>query len=66
MSNTTQRTRINAYGQRVSQAVPKGGRKAPQGHAKDYANKVAHGIDGQLWISKRISTGAYRWKPYAV
>ena len=63
--NTTVRTRVNA-GKRVAQAVPKSARsrKAPAGHAKDYKNQVHVGIDGEQWVSSKISTGAYRWKPY--
>lgn len=66
--NTTVRTRVNAAGKRVAQAVPAGpyGRKAPMGHAKNYKNQVHVGIDGKQWVSQVISTGAYRWKPYKV
>ena len=38
-------------------------RGAPAGHAKNYAESVAEGLDGRYYVSKRISTGTYRWKP---
>jgi hypothetical protein len=47
--------------------VPKSARsrKAPKDKiAKDYKNQVHVGIDGERWVSSKISTGAYRWKPY--
>lgn len=51
-------------GKRISEAIPKTkhGRKAPAGHAKDYKNKKATGLDGGIWISKPVpKTGVYRW-----
>ena len=45
------------------------GRKAPPGHAKNFANQTARGLDGATWKSSQVkvkdSTGAprmtYRW-----
>ena len=42
------------------------GRKAPAGHAKNYAGKMARGLDGKLWESKQIQVKGkltWRWKP---
>lgn len=53
-------------GVKVQEKVPAArgkGRGAPAGHAKNYKNQTARGLDGRLWISKPISTGQYRWKP---
>lgn len=33
---------------------------------KNYKNQVHVGIDGKQWVSRVISTGTYRWKPYKV
>lgn len=60
---TTKRFRMKD-GKRIAESVPKTkhGRKAPPGHAKDYKNKKAVGLDGGLWISKPApKTGVYRW-----
>lgn len=61
--DTTKRFRMKD-GKRIAESVPKTkhGRKAPAGHAKDYKNKKAVGLDGGLWISKPVpKTGVYRW-----
>lgn len=50
-----------------TQAVPKGGRGAPAGHAKNYKNQMAQGLDGQIWVSRlQNSTGTYKWKQVKV
>jgi hypothetical protein len=39
------------------------GRGAPAGHAKNYANKTARGLDGELWHSTRVrSPKGYTWR----
>lgn len=47
-------------------------RTGPKGHAKDYAGKIAKGINGKWWESRQVAyttkTGqrklTWRWKPY--
>ena len=56
----------NRGGQKVAAS-----RKAPAGHAKNFANQTARGIDGKVWRSSQVkvkdSTGkyrtTYRWVP---
>lgn len=38
------------------------GRKAPPGHAAEYPNTFAWGLDGKIWISKKTPKGRYLWK----
>ena len=39
------------------------GRGAPAGHAKNYANKTARGLDGELWHSTQVrSPKGYTWR----
>ena len=38
------------------------GRKSPAGHAKNFANKTAVGLDGQMWISKQGPSGRWTWR----
>ncbi|NBS70883.1 hypothetical protein EBT31_18550 [bacterium] len=46
---------------RVAQKTP-AGRKAPPGHAKDFAGQVARGVDGENWVSKKLdNANVYRW-----
>ena len=60
---------VNASGRYSSsgdvQAVPRGGRGAPAGHAKNYKNQLAQGLDGGIWISKSVDDRkggtTYRW-----
>ena len=50
---------------RGAQKVP-AGRKAPAGHAKNFAGKTARGLDGKTWASEQVKIkGAFtwRWKP---
>ena len=59
----------NRGGQKVAAS-----RKAPAGHAKNFANQTARGIDGKVWRSSQVkvknSTGkyrtTYRWVPVTV
>lgn len=63
LTTVTKRFRVKD-GKRIAESVPKTkhGRKAPAGHAKDYKNKKAVGLDGGIWISKPVpKTGVYRW-----
>jgi len=38
------------------------GRKAPAGHAKNYAGKMAIGLDGSNWLSKQDKRGRWAWR----
>lgn len=43
-------------------------RKAPAGHAKNYAGQMARGLDGKLWQSRQVAVKnrlTWRWKPAA-
>ena len=59
----------NRGGQKVAAS-----RKAPAGHAKNFANQTARGIDGKVWRSSQVkvknSIGkyrtTYRWVPVTV
>lgn len=47
---------------RGTHTVPKG-RKAPAGHAKQFPDAMATGLDGHVWVSTWIAKSkTYRWK----
>lgn len=60
-------------GVKIVQNVPKNpkyARKAPAGHAANYAGKTATGLDGKMWESRKLATivrkngkPSYRWMP---
>jgi hypothetical protein len=63
-SAANNRAVVNASS-RGAHKVP-AGRKAPPGHAKNFAHRTARGIDGGLWKSQQVKVKGsvrYRWVP---
>jgi len=60
-------------GVKITQSVPKNPkytRKAPAGHAANYAGQTARGLDGKMWESQKLKkivrkngNPSYRWMP---